>query len=187
MSREGALLAGLAAGIQCGPTGPEAGQAVLAAAPTVFAVGVGFTRLIIMLWRKLEPRLAFRFRPHGIVVAVLLAVAVPAMVFGQRVDRWFMAALWMFGTSYLALLFVTLRLWWWRSKSRDLTWAPVPPLVLMIAPAIPLAFGVGARDSLETAAFVTWIFAGYGGIVPGVLLAILGVEVVIRKRRRARA
>jgi hypothetical protein len=59
-------------------------------------------------------------------------------------------------------------------------------MALLLAPALPLAFEVGARSILEDTAFLVWTVTGYGGIVPGVLLLILGIEFAILKNRRAR-
>ncbi|MBI3074496.1 MAG: hypothetical protein HYY84_20480 [Deltaproteobacteria bacterium] len=173
-------------GVQCGPTGPQAAYAVLAAAPVVFAAGLALTRLVQWLWQRLDPTLSFRLRPHASLFVALLLVAVLTAIKGDRVSRWFGMAFWLYGTSYLSLLLVTLRIWWWRSRPRDLTWAPVVPLVLTLSPTVPLAFETGARSVVEEIAFLIWVFPGYGGIVTGGVLLVLAVEFAIRRGRIAR-
>jgi hypothetical protein len=178
------LAAGVLAG--CGPTTEEAAGAVLVALPLVLLAGHLFIRLLVWLWRPLRPGLPLAATPLlcASAVAGCGAVAV-AVILGERALEWAPMALWLFGTSYLTLLFVAWRIWLACEPASASSWSFFAPLSLTILPGLPLLFGVAGQYA-ESVLFV-WIVVGYGGIVSGGILVLLLAEVLIHRYRRAAA
>lgn len=169
----------------CGPTAGEVGGGVLTAAPVVFVLTAGFLLLLVRLWRPLE-RLAVPWRAWGIHLAVLLPLAVTAMVLPTS-EPWELvgAAIVAFGTSYLAVTLLVWRGWlrWGADHSMAASAAPLTASIIFLPPALLLALGtVDGRDAVN-AAVAFYVFPGYAGAVPGVLLLLLLTEVLWRRRR----
>jgi hypothetical protein len=167
-------------GMNCGPSPEEEGAAVLLAAPFVFITALGLLWLLRRLWARRYPELTVEARPQLVTSGVLLLLAViGGVATGQRGADWAPIAFWFFGTSYLTLALVVLRIWLSYRPSTAFTWAPIAPMVLMVAPALVLAVGGGGRNFAD-AADVLWILPGYLGTVTGPLFVILLVEALIR-------
>jgi hypothetical protein len=167
----------------CGPSDEEAARAVMFAAPFAFVAGMGLLRLMLWLWRKIEPVPSVRWKPSLVALAVLVLGQVISF-FGLSenayVSEWYIAALVLMGTSYLTLLLLTWRIWFFFAPKKAFTWSFLPTVVLMFWPC---PFMLASTDvSWDSAVVVLWIFPGYMGAVTGVLLAILIVEAVVRIR-----
>lgn len=172
-------LALLSAG--CGPTPEEAAAAVIVSVPVALAVGHLFIRLLTWLWRPLlRPPLSAR--PALVTAAVAVAPALAAIIVGgDHVLEWVPAALWLFGTTYLTLLFVAWRLWLACDPITAGSWSFFAPLSISVLPGIPLLLGV--HGDYAEAVQAGWILVGYAWLVGGPILALLLVEVFIRRHR----
>lgn len=166
----------------CGPTDEEAARAVMFAAPIVFLVGMGFLRLLLWLWRKRQP-VTVRWKPALVILAVLMlgqVISFLGLSDTALVSEWYWAALVLMGTSFLTVLLVIWRIWAFFSPDMAFTWSYLPAVVLMLWPCPFMLFSTATE--WDFAVVIFWIFPGYMGIVPGILLAILIIEIVVRIR-----
>ena len=167
----------------CGPSDEEAARAVMFAAPFAFVAGMGLLRLMLWLWRKYQPVPAVRWKPALVVLGVLVLgqiISFLGLSENTYVSEWYIAALVLMGTSYLTILLLTWRIWFFFSPSKAFTWAFLPVVILMFWPC-PFMLASTAVD-WDFAVVIFWIFPGYMGVVTGILLAILIIEVVVRIR-----
>ena len=167
----------------CGPSDEEAARAVMFAAPFAFVAGMGLLRLMLWLWRKYQPVPAVRWKPALVALAVLVLgqiISFLGLSENTYVSEWYIAALVLMGTSYLTILLLTWRIWFFFSPSKAFTWSFLPVVILMFWPC-PFMLASTAVDC-DFAVVIFWIFPGYMGVVTGILLAILIIEVVVRIR-----
>jgi hypothetical protein len=166
----------------CGPTDEEASRAVMFAGPIVFLAGMGLLRFLLWLWRKRKP-VAVRWKPALVVLGVLVLGQVVSFIGlsdNAYVSEWYFAALVLMGTSFLTLLLVIWRIWAFFSPDMAFTWSYLPAAVLIFWPCPFMLFS--AETYWDFPVVVFWIFPGYMGIVTGILLAILIIEIVVRIR-----
>jgi hypothetical protein len=168
--------------IRCGPTAEEAGAAVLVASPLVLAAGLLLVWILWRLWRRVLPDVPMDLRPGRWGLAALAVLAVIGIVVGGRsLSEWAGLALWLFGSSYVTLMLVTLRIWLRVRSETAFTWAALPPMGLMVLPALVLCTGLA--DGLLDASTALWMAPGYGGWIPGLLLLALLLEAWLRGRK----
>lgn len=168
----------------CGPTDEEAARAVMFAAPIVFLAGMGLLRLMLWLWRKLKPGLTVRWKPALVILGVLVlgqVISFLGLSEDAYVSEWYFAALILMGTSFLTVLLVIWRIWAFFSPDRAFTWAYLPATVLMFWPCPFMLFSTAV--DWDFAVVIFWIFPGYMGMVTGVLLAGLIIEIAVRIHR----
>lgn len=175
------LALGLAA---CGPTDQEVGMAVLVAMPAI-VIGGGLLQLLYhMAWKTLDPDLPrFDARPTGALLAASIAAAL--VLAGDITDETGIA-IWLAGTSYVAVLALPMRM---TIKDRVYSWIAVAPWLLATPVAAFLA--VAGSDTGEAGwSLAYFVLPGYMGLPGGVLVTALFGEVLIRQirqRQRARA
>jgi hypothetical protein len=169
----------------CGPTPEQSGAAVLLVAPVAIGVTALIVRLFVWLWRPVE-RLPISSRPALFAAAGGAVIGVPLALCVDGVGELLLIALALFGTSYLAIALVFWRIWLALDRASASTWSFVPVASLLVAPALPLALGLVGADFADFVSIV-WVFPGYLGIVPLVLIAALTVEVLVRRGRARRA
>ena len=165
----------------CGPSRKEAGTAVILASPLVFLIGLGFVWIFYKLWSRRFPDLKMSWKPGIICTICLLLFSLPFMVnLPQKTLDWAVSALWIFGTSYLTVLFIVFRISFFFSQN-TFTWIAIP-LILFYS-----FFALSLIDSESSASFelfmILCIFPGYGGIVSGIVFLILLIEVLIRTQK----
>lgn len=169
---------------------------MLVSAPFLLLLALGAERALLWGWRKIDDTLAWDRRPAvGLLVTATLGSA--AFLVSDRVrgnstigsfsDFPAMVALTLlvYGTSYLTLVLIVWRAWFARSRRTAFAWAFVPPFVVMVAPAVPMALGL--TDRWSDVVLALWLFPGAMGAAPAALLAALGIEIAIRLRRRRAA
>jgi hypothetical protein len=166
----------------CGPTDEEAARAVMFAAPFAFLAGMALQRLLLWLWRKHKP-VTVRFKPALVALAVLvLGQIISFLGLGEDayVSEWYIAALVLMGASYLTVLLLTWRIWFFFAPDTAFTWSFLPVVILMLWPCPFMLFSTAA--DWDFAVVIFWIFPGYMGVVTAILLAILIIEIVVRIR-----
>jgi hypothetical protein len=89
-----------------------------------------------------------------------------------------------FGTSYLAVLLVAWRIWFWKRPRSSFTWVSIPVMVVYVAPAVYLAYHGSTMREVDDWLLDAWMLPGFAGWVPGGLLVVLLVEAVLRTRAR---
>ena len=167
----------------CGPTDEEAARAVMFAGPIVFLAGMGLLRLLLWLWRKRKP-VTVRWKPALVVLGVLVLgqiISFLGLSENAYVSEWYIAALVLMGASYLTVLLLTWRIWFFFAPDTAFTWSYLPPAALMFWPCPFMLFSTAA--DWDFAVVIFWIFPGYMGVVPAILLAILIIEILVRIRR----
>jgi len=167
----------------CGPTDEEAARAVLFAAPFAFLAGMGLLRLLLWLWRKRRP-LTVGWKPSLVALFVLLLgqiISFLGLSENAYVSEWYIAALVLMGTSYLTILLLTWRIWFFFSPQKAFTWSFLPAAVLMFWPCPFMLFSTEVQ--WDFAVVIFWIFPGYMGSVTGILLAGLIIEIAVRIHR----
>ena len=172
----------LAAG--CGPTPEQAGGVVLLVAPVAMVVAALLVRFLVWLWRPAE-RLPLSSRPALIAALACLALGAGAAFRIDGLGEYFLIALALFGTSYLAIALVAWRIWMAFDRASASTWSFVPVASLLIAPALPLALGLAGEDFVDVVA-IAWVYPGYFGLVPFCVLVALAAEAVARRRASGR-
>jgi len=185
------LALGALAGAGCGPTNEQAGVAVALVSPLVLAIEAVFFTLLRKLWqRALSEAIAPPIPGWLALLGVLAAVAGVAALVGPAGEavEWLVLALWAYGTSHFAVALVVWRIWL-AVRARDaFVGGPAVAFALLLLPALPLA--AGAQPGQDSFAFALWLYPGYAGWVPGVLLLLAFVEAGIRAsvaaKRRAR-
>jgi hypothetical protein len=168
--------------MRCGPTPEEAGSAVLMASPLVLGFGLLLVWVLWQLWRRVQPDLPLDVRPGRWTLAAVSALAVVGLATGgEKAFEWVGLALWLFGASYVALTLVTLRIWLHLRRETAFTWAAVPPILLMVAPALVLCTGLAG--GLMDASMALWMYPGFGGWIASPLFLLLLLEAALRGRR----
>jgi hypothetical protein len=177
------LACAIAAGADsCGPDPQQQGQLVLIVAPLVFIVTLGIQWILLKLWERRFPEVTPRWSANLFVMGALTVASLVTMAVGSP-GYYLIFAFWMFGTSYAAVLLLTMRIWMIFDKRRAFTFAHLVPLLLYMIPAATLAVG-GMRD--------TWMWrhsenfftlAGFLGYVPGGIFLLLLIEALIRGRK----
>jgi hypothetical protein len=179
---------------RCGPDDGEAASAVFLAAPLFLAAGMGLLQLLRVLWRPARPEPRFGVAPSLVALGacLLLGVAGAALSFARytqpdgsvntQLDPGLvLLAILMVGPSYLSLLLVTWRVWFWRSPAGSFTWSCLPPLALLLLPGLPMLFAQ-TQDWLDPILYL-WGGPGFWGVPTGVLLVGLIIEAVVRRKR----
>jgi hypothetical protein len=170
----------------CGPTDEEAARAVMFAAPFAFVAGMGLLRLLLWLWRKHRP-LTVRFKPTLVALFVLLLgqiISFWGLSENAYVSEWYIAALVLMGSSYLTILLLTWRIWFFFAPDQAFTWSFLPAVVLMFWPCPFMLFSTEVQ--WDFAVVIFWIFPGYMGTVTAILLAGLIIEIAVRIRRASK-
>jgi hypothetical protein len=168
---------------RCGPTDLEAGRAVLAASPAVvLAIGL-FLHLLLRLWRRRYAELRFPHRLLWTLGGGLLVLGLTLLVVGpsSRAADWVPAALWIYGTSHLAVALVLFRIWFFFDRPRALAAAVIGSSLVMLLPALPVALGLQG-SLLDAVTWSVWMWPGYGGLIPGPILLVLLIEAALRGR-----
>jgi len=165
--------------------------------PIVYLVGLGLMALMAFLWRKLKPNLSLKWKP--LLVGLILALIIGSLSFVgvtkdspkdaklftsttdgiEGVMEWSLAALILFGTSYLSLLLVCWRIWLWRRPATAFSWSWLPVCLLMLLPCLPMVLGY---SFISDVAVTIWILPGYSGLVTAPLFMIALIEVWVRFR-----
>jgi hypothetical protein len=152
------------------------------AAPFAFVAGMGLLRLLLWLWRKRKP-VTVRWKPALVVLGVLVlgqVISFLGLSDNAYVSEWYIAALVLMGASYLTVLLLTWRIWFFFSPDKAFTWSYLPAVVLMFWPCPFMLFSTAA--DWDFAVVIFWIFPGYMGVVTAILLAVLIIEIVVRIR-----
>ncbi|HOX43391.1 MAG TPA: hypothetical protein PK668_07330 [Myxococcota bacterium] len=179
---------------RCGPDDGEAAGAVFLAAPLFIAVGMGLLQLLRLLWRPARPGLRFGVAPSHVALGVclLLGIAGVALSTMRHTDPGgavstqldfdlVLIAILMVGPSYLSLLLVTWRVWLWRRPETAFTWSCLPPLLVLLLPALPMLSGL-TEGWLDPAMWL-WMVPGVYGLPTLAILVGLVVEALVRRRR----
>jgi hypothetical protein len=167
---------------RCGPTNAEAGQAVLLVSPLVLLVGLGLLRLLFFAWRGRWSDGGLRLGPNGVLFALLVLIAIGAAATSSRAWGWAGFALWLFGCSYLSLLLLAWRIWFFVNASSAFRWAPTAAMVPNTIVSLVTAAGWIQEESVQ----LVWVAPGYGGWISGGLFLVLLVEAIVRGRARRR-
>lgn len=178
----------------CGPNDREAASAVLLAAPLVFVLSQLILRGFLWLWSRVNPALEMRWKPSAIALGILLLLLVAVIVAtaaqpdfmtlgnttkrGPDPYRWFPTALGAFGASYLAVQLLCWRVWLFIRPASAFTFAFLPVLILMLLPALPMAF-IPTQTWIKVMIGL-WAMPGYWGIVPAIFLVVLLGEWFVR-------
>ena len=83
--------------------------------------------------------------------------------------EWLVIAFWAAGTSYITFLVLALRITATRRLSKLFPYAAILPWLVLLPPAIPLAF-VGDPEVSGGAYQLIWLVPGYAGYVAGPLV-----------------
>ncbi len=180
LARRGGLVAVIALTAGCAPSHRETGEAVVIVWPAVLLLASLPQAVLIRLWRTHWPTLAVPTR--ALVAAVALAsVAAIAMIAGVRAPwEWAPHALWLFGTSYLAVLLVLTRIviaTSWRAHA--VIAAHAATSAIFIPFALALRAGYFDTAAIDSAAF--YVMPGYGGWVPAAIALVLWIEWRVRR------
>jgi hypothetical protein len=182
-----------------GPSDQEVGQAVLLVTPTVFLISLGFQYLFFRLWKLVFPQLTLSWLPNFIFYIFLL---ITAGIFGNGNPFWFLAdesglsgiVFIIFGPSFLAVLFIVMRVWLALNPSKVFTWVSIAVMSFYVLLAFPVATGVTEGSSFNDMVILFWIVPGtlpfwwtndfgWPGTLTALAFLILLVEVLIRIRR----
>lgn len=168
----------------CGPTNKEAARAVILVSPVVLAIGFGIGYGLHKLWQRRWPEVSIDRRPCLILVTVLTCAACILGMKdepGLRVWEWAVAALWLFGTSYLTLFLLCWRVWLRVRREYAFTWAAPATMAFMVAPAFPIGLDLLSGAPVDIALGM-WILPGYLGAISGPLLLSAVLEAWLRNR-----
>ncbi len=168
----------------CLPSEEEAGSWVLFASPIAVLAGILALWLLYRLWVRRYPEISFSRLPAVLLtVALLNGAAVKAFLAPPLLEGTGMGLM-AFGTSYLALLLVAWRIWFWRRPRSSFTWVSIPIMIPYVAPAVYLAYQGSTTREVADWLLDAWMFPGMTGWVPGGLLLILLIEAKVRTRPR---
>ncbi len=187
MNRYNAALLMLVLG-GCGPTAREAGGGVVVAAPVVLLLSGALLWAIIALHRRREAEVSFAWRPLLTTALASLGFALLFLVFDGRRSDWELGlfAIWVYGTSVLALALVVWRVWHALQPRTAMPAALIGSWAVLTLPALPLLLDDAQGGGLFAAALTVWIYAGYAGIVTGPLWLVLFLEALVRLTLRRR-
>jgi hypothetical protein len=194
-----ALIAGfllLACGAsQCVPGDQESGSGVLFATPFFLLCVLGLLRLLLALWRGPRPELGMRWLPGLCGVWVSFVLGLGALVYlGVKESTYALEealslsgmAFALVGSLVLGLTLIVWRIWLAIRPASAFTWAWLPPTLLLVLPALPMATGM-TQDTMEFM-LVPWALGGFfGAPVAGLLLAGFLIEAGVRRSRARRA
>jgi len=177
------LLLLVGADVQCGPTAQEVGTTVLVSAPIVHAITMAVLWGLCALWRRREPQLRFPWRPH---VGIVAGLGVLGLAWAEAIEpELILAAVWIFGTAYLAVTLFTWRIWFAiRRDGRAFLLPSLVAIVLTLGPALALA--TGRYEDHITAidvALLGWSLVGGWGVTPAALLLAWLAEGWWKRRR----
>jgi hypothetical protein len=188
----GLVAVGALAGPGCGPTNAEAGVAVALVSPIVLLIEAGFLLLLRKLWQRCASRpLAPPILGWGKLLAALLGIAGLAAAVGPAADgaQWLLLALWAFGTSHFAVALVAWRIWHAIRPRHSFVGGPALAFAILLLPALPLAAGAAPEEEASLI-FALWVYPGYAGWVPGILLVLAfaeaGIRLAVLRRQRER-
>ncbi len=169
----------------CGPTPQEVGGAVLIVAPIAALVTAGLLRLLAWAFGPaptLRVNVLRRARAVQFGIMLVLALAQIPLVLNSNVGSYLLDAFWLFGSSLLALVLLTWRLWRAFDHEAAQAWAILPALVLQLIPAALLSTGwFNETSGVDLLIGVLYVFPGYMGIVPAAMLALLASEALVRR------
>jgi hypothetical protein len=182
-----------------GPSEEEVGQAVLLVTPTVFLISLGFQYLFFRLWKLVFPQLTLSWLPNFIFYIFLL---ITAGIFGNGNPFWFLGdesglsgiVFIVLGPSFLAVLFIVMRVWLALNPSKVFTWVSIAVMSFYVLLAFPMATGLTEGSSFNELIILFWIIPGilpfwwtndfgWPGTLTVLVFLILLVEVLIRIRR----
>ncbi len=166
------------------PSEEEAGSWVLFASPVAVLGGLFVLWLLYRLWNRRYPEISYSKLP-GLLLAVALfnGAVVKAILKPELLDGWWTGIV-IFGTSYLTVLLVVWRVWFWRHPRTSFTWVSLPVMGIYVAPAAHLAYMGSTTQSVHSLLLDAWMWPGIMGWVPGGLLLVLLIEAKVRTRVR---
>ncbi|HOX43392.1 MAG TPA: hypothetical protein PK668_07335 [Myxococcota bacterium] len=180
---------------QCVPGDQESGSGVLFATPFFVACTLGILRLLLALWRGARPELGMRWLPGLCGVWVSFVLGLGAMVYlGVKADSYALEeafslagmAFALVGSLVLGLTLIVWRVWLAVRPASAFTWAWLPPTLLLVLPALPMATGA-TQDAMDFM-LVPWALGGFfGAPVSGLMLIALLIEAGVRRSRARRA
>lgn len=159
----------------------EIGQAVIGTAPIMFCVSIGFQYLFFCLWKRTWPDLIISLRPNIIFLLTLVFLAFLFSITLQN-GTIILYALVYFGTSYLTVFFLVLRIWLFFNHTNAFTWASIATMLVYILPAFPMIAGITEGTSFSEIAILLWMLPGslflknYPGVITAIVFMILLIE-----------
>ena len=166
----------------CLPSEEEAGSWILFASPVAVLGGLVVLWLLYRLWSRRYPEISFSKLP-GLLLAVALfnGAVVKAILKPELLDGWWTGIV-IFGTSYLTVLLVVWRIWFWRRPRTSFTWVSMPVVGVYVSPAVYLAYEGSSTVEVPDPLLAAWMWPGIMGWVPGGVLLLLLIEAKVRTR-----
>jgi hypothetical protein len=167
-------------GGNCTPTPAEAAGAVLMAAPIAFLGGIFALLMLRSMWTPLLGNAPMAMGPLGVTLGVLLGLAALGGSSEKGAFEWFDAAVVVYGTSYLSVLFIVWRVWLRARPETAFTKAPIAVMAVMLLPAPFLLLGDVSKGAAEP--FISmWIFPGMFGYATLPISLIVFGEALVRR------
>ena len=168
----------------CLPSEEEAGSWVLFASPVAVLGGLVALWLLYRLWSRRYPEIAFSLLPGVLLAVALFNGAVVKAVLKPELLGGVDTGIIIFGTSYLSVLLVGWRIWFWRRPRTSFTWVSLLVMGIYVAPAAHLAYEGSSNREVPDLLLTAWMWPGLMGWVPGGLLVALLIEAKVRTRVR---
>ena len=180
------------------PTDKEVGQAAISVTPIIFLLSLGFLYLFFRLWQRNYPQLTLSWIPNVLFFVSLLIIA---GIFGN----WFLTDdrglnvlfLIIFGSSFLTVFFIVMRVWLVFHPPTVFTWVSVVIMSIYVLSTFPMIAGRTEGTSYSEYFAWLWIFPstvflsspnyGWPGSLPALVFIILLVEVLIRIRKHGKS
>lgn len=171
-------------GADCTPTSAEAGSAVLLVAPVVFLVGLGILGLLRVFWRPLVELRPLEPKPLLVTFFILLVLSALGVAGPERAREWALVALLVFGSSFMTLLLLVWRVWFFRKKQTAFTWAPIATMAFMIFPAPLFVLARPDRSVGDPVVAGLWMLPGMFGYAAVPMLVLAFGEIMVRRLLR---
>lgn len=166
----------------CAPSHRDTGEAVLIVWPLVILIAALPQFLLIRLWQWRWPDVVINRKRLLVLVGPAITLSVSMIIAAAAPWTWAPHALWLFGTSYLAVLLLVTRAWLASPLRAHSVIAPhIVTSVIFIPFAMALRAGMFETAAIDSAG--VFVFPGYGGWVPGGVALLLLAERWLRRHQ----